>query len=588
MGLSVYDARVAVDDATGRVMGFYRADGQVDPGDIPSHTRATVPPAKVFGRGLAYVEGILVRSDGIATLPYPAGWTPVASKAFAGTPLFLPYGTTDASVVFQHPLTTIPTAAELGYGTRAYIGDAEGPTADYRGLKCKSPTANVFSGIHYSSPNQKIQKAYEALRYGGQFSVDVEAAFVGAGSADLNSYAGGYTPGTAEVQIMIGAASSTKPIYLGYKAANGSTAIYAGTAQNTLSSTAGTWSKPYSAGTMNDLLWVAGGIQTGSSGYYHHGLDDYVRITAAWDGNIGGRATFAVDSYVCGACILSEDIVNLAQKLVIGAASEFSSSPVGHSYKFKNLLLSTKKPDFTAHAITQKVGVLSDSILSGSSPQLYSGISATAYRQRVWHAKFQAVLAQNGILMDELFMSGNGGYSGSTVGAGTSHFSDTSLGVAPRTRVRNRAPTTFIYCATNDVGNGATTQQYIDAVTDHLDYMFAVGAYAGQVGAPIQLAIICGVPDRRATNNWDATERTTAQAVNTALEAFVGVGGTYDLLRPGLGKLLRFGNIWRHTGGATNYTYGLSSVDNIHPDWLGNEGIGIGLASVVVDYVKSL
>lgn len=517
-----------------------------------------------------------------------AGLYEVNKPKAATTPLFLPFGTNDPSIVFQHNLFTIPTAAELGYGSRAFIGDPEGPSADYRGLKCKSPTANAFSGIHYSSPNQKIQQAYEALRYGGQLSVDIEAAVVGAASSDLNSYAGGYTPGAAEVQIAIAKATSSQPIYLGYKTTSGTLGIYAGTAQNTLSSTAGTWSKPYSAGTMNDLLWVAGGIQTGSSAYFHHGQDDYIRLTASWDGNIGGRATLAVDNYICGACIMSQDIANLAEKLIIGAASEFSTSPVGHSYKFKNLLLSTKKPDFTANSVTKRVGVLSDSILAGSSPQLYTGITATSYRQRIWHAKFQAILAQNGILTDELFMSGNGGYAGSTVGSGNSHFASTSLGISPRERVRNRAPTTFIYCSTNDVGYGASVQQYIDALTDHLDYMFAVGAYAGQVGAPIQLAVICGVPDRRATDNWSATERTTAQSINTALEAFVGAGGTYDHLRPGLGKLLRFGNIWKHTGGAFNYTYGLSAVDSVHPDWLGNEGIGRGLASVVIDHIKAL
>jgi hypothetical protein len=553
---------------------------------VQAFTAATAPRAAEYGPFPAMVEGITYLSNGESNDAFPSGWVPVGSSASSAqvlSPVLLPYGSQDPSVIWQHPLTTVPTAADLGYTTRAFLGDPGGPTTDpIKGMQLNR--AGVSAAVAYSGPNANLIGWAEKLRLGGQVRFEVESAYIGAGSGDLAGFTGGYIPAAAEVLFSLRQNAAGQPVRLD-KATSGS---FSGSAGNAGSLT--THNFGISVVNTYDMLFTHGVSTPGGTSRYHHGLEQFTEVAIAWEGDVGSKGYFFIDGIPTGIFTLANTMGNMLENLIFGAVTILGSTQVGTGavHFLRNFQLAAKKPNFSVNPVTQKIAVLSDSILGIGPSQAGTGLpTATGFRQQNLREQLLKHLARGGCWFESYYQCSMGGHTATQGVNGTQDFySTTELGVSGRQRVRTYGPTTLICHASNDFGVGVTPSQYIDTWKDHLDYFFGLGAYSGQVSSAPRLVVMTTVNDRTAANNWDATERSNVQAANALLRTFVGVGGTYDQLRPGYGKRLVLADLYSATNGVTAFT-GKLNADGIHPDWLANRKIGQEIGTAIVSAVAA-
>lgn len=534
---------------------------------------ALAPTAAAYGVGPARIGGRDAWSDGTS-------WTLAPRKKPAVTGI-LPYGSTDPSVVLRHPLTYAPTAAELRYGTLSIIGDAEGPTYhSTKGMKPRSPTLNAFSGLAFTSPDTYLISKHEELSVAGQIRFDVERLYLG-GTNALTGVSGAYTPAANEVAVSLTKdGSGAKPLYALWKQTT--TAILCqGLGVNTGSSLAERRTQTYSTGstkvaTFDSLFNVSVGrtpttdetVSTASI-FNHGSANDFVEVVASWNGGATGAITIYLDGIPFGGKIGNAAMPNMLEALVIGAADKYSTFPMG-GYYIRNLQLSTKPVTLSLDGATKRISILSDSIIGCNS------YAIDVPRQNMILHRIQKALVRSGRYYETIYISTNGGHTMSAESSAQNFITTTNdANFKPRERVKNTNPTLVVINGTgNDMGS-CTDQQYINALIDHLDYFFNIGAYSSASGTPAEAAVITTIHDR---TSFSSNNRTQSQSINTLLRAFVSM---YSNLRPQMAGRVVLADTWGAMNGTMDYTGKLS--DGTHPGWLGYCRYGDCLGAAIVD-----
>lgn len=261
---------------------------------------------------------------------HPVGW--------------LPYGSTDSTIILQHPLTSDPTAYFQSLGTTTVYS-----SAIYDSVRGMNP--NGVGGFKIVAMNNRAK-----LDYGYQISFQVERDWLCKPDTNIASF--GFTPANEEC-------------FLSATAAVGATSRMA-----------------FKSVGLN-FYGINNGVSLGASFYaMSPGKPDFVTINIGYSGGLkGGKMYWAVDGVVISEVVTNNstgsDIFN---SFYVG-----SDRNVGTSYCTKymrNLQVSTRAPTFPVHPALRSVGMLSDSMFNTDSNLGTYGDVVTPWSMRRELAKF--------------------------------------------------------------------------------------------------------------------------------------------------------------------------------------------------------
>lgn len=267
---------------------------------------------------------------------------------------FLPYGSSDSSVIFQHDLTTRLEAADIssGWSGDLEVGDSTGwtaigsatdfPTHDSKGLKQVSVTDGT-TPVGYKFNNSSIDLSNQ-----GQITFEIETAAIESYDATYNS--GAWQPSSAYYPVMGFSATGNDHIYFLTIESGTTHDAWHGCAhvskdiENSLAD--------FSPSTTGNPPKIYGANKYGSG---------YTKVCISWKSNY---AILALDDIVIGwgnrLFVTSTDWLN---NFFLGGRNGTAAEMLT-DYYIKNLQISTEAASFSRSYRYGTVGVISDSMFT--------------------------------------------------------------------------------------------------------------------------------------------------------------------------------------------------------------------------------
>jgi hypothetical protein len=373
------------------------------------------------------VQADTVADEFDAAIGYRTTHPELVVAGAAGSALFLPYGSTDASVVFRHDLKSNPNGA---YGvTVAIRGNGAGPTHD----SIKGMTATTGAADSTYEITDWAGGVAAALNTAGQISFEIETKFFtqvaaqGYGSAGdtlateasamgVSNKTNAGTGNSEFLRCSTGSGKLCRQMHQGSPSGRSFLGFHSYTMP------AG-----YAFPRLHTFAKPANGFSTINVGWYTHGTL--------------GRILFTAINGLTVQVSLRTDSGNPFEALTIGGWSNWFSTPQGTSrylnaHYIRNLQVSTLAPTEPT-AVTgagKDIAIISDSIVSGlPTDQAYYDIGPEA---AVWRAFERRRLAPNSLRIFQLSggtaeaRSGQGTASGATTNAAGYAYGATTITLA--------------------------------------------------------------------------------------------------------------------------------------------------------------
>lgn len=436
---------------------------------------------------------------------------------------WLPYGSTDSSVIFQHPLTSAPPGWTL-------IGS---PIHD----AAKGMNPNGTGG--YSKANLT---GYATLDYGGQISVEVEKAW--ACYNDPTNGSVGYTPAAQEYLLSVLAGTGGAQSIIDKTTGGALLGFMNGVSQNKSFTD---WK--YDGGTTYNVL-----VHSGPK-------SDFVRINIGWWGGLaGGLFVMAIDGHIYAAGLrVAGTNANVFQNIYLG--SDRGIGGFMNGYYFRNLQISNRPPAMAVHPKLRRVSVLSDSMFNTDS-------LASVYRDEMASHTFRRYLENLGYRPGDMTVNVNSGYHIHDIGGGVNAFSSLVAALLANT------PQVILFSGgTNDAILGYTIDASWYAELQSL--MTSILA-----GASVQRIVVGKVPSTIASS----ASGTYTAAIRAAVSA---INAYYDQLPAWNSKIViadRYTALGGESPMANTFIGQVDGLnDNLHPAAIGHKLMGECYAKAVVE-----
>ena len=480
---------------------------------------------------------VTTADDGLlrSLLGTPPGPSRVASRK---TP-FLPYGSSDPSVVFRHPLTSNPNGT--GGLTATLYGAAGGPEHNsVNGMRGAAVGGTTASGYFLTGFSAGAQASLYAA---GQISFEVSTRYF--------TQAAGVGWGSNGDSLAV----LTTPIHFANSSSPGNGQIYvlrrsAGSGGAARVATEGTTN---SQGSQRSFLgWVdadAGGA-AGHFNSYGKPADGFTRINVGWysDGILGDIVVMAVDGVVLQWATRTYTVNPFTHFALGGAANWFNGSFInsaeemtGANHWIRNLQISTLAPTVPTLTTGQlkTIAIMSDSIIPASHWYM------TGWRDINIDARIIRAMESRGIRPSTLYRMQAGGHT-MTNGIGVASFTSGNTATqvvstgSPNTDVRGQIkalnPTTIIINGgSNDVGYaGANTTSFRAAMRDHVEYFAGLNGtshggtdyHASPPGILPAYIFFTNIPDRGF--NWDNAATANGTLNGTTTISIVSAPGAFS------------------------------------------------------------
>lgn len=405
---------------------------------------------------------------------------------------WLPYGSADDSIIFQHPLTSALTPADIAdIATTLYIGsatltwDAYGSVvhghdvthhATYGMKAVSSVDGTTECGYRFNGGGTKLDN-------GGQISFEIEREWLCLLSA--TNYSSGYNPATNEYPL--------------------STNATTGGAQSLFRKNATTMALVNGVGGATITNYVSSA-----------GKSDFVRVCIGWiGGRVGGPTWLAVsDDSTSNPIVIgtgtrnSATLASLIADFYLGSDRGVANSFVD-GYYMRNLQISTRPPMFAVHPLLRHVGMISDSILNSDNN------STGDYKDAVSSWTFRREMAKRGHHCGTVTVTVDGGARlDNSVDGGTTDYIKTQL-----TTLLALNPTiVIIRGGTNDALNDRCSDATWQAsVTDYITDCMAVTS--------VRRVVFLGIPSAVGSTLLNTvafkSERTTGETkIQAACDAW--------------------------------------------------------------------
>jgi lysophospholipase L1-like esterase len=415
---------------------------------------------------------------------------------------WLPYGSTDPSVLLQHPLTSDPLSyfrSKAGGSTKKQL---QGGTT----VNVPDNTTFLFDPVLGFCPEAKNEfylpnlTGYQNLDYGGQISFEVSRAWLANNENASPNWpnSSGYIPASNEFFLSALATTGGAQTIIRKYTTGGADAY--------LSST--------------DLPFYVSS----------QGKGDFVRVNIGWNGGrVGGKFWVAIDdALVSSVTRNSSTLSGMFANFYLGSDRGVAGSYANTGYYIRNLQISNKAPVFTYHPRAGSIAILSDST-ANTGDVIYG-----SYRDAVTSCSMQRRLSRQRNLDSVVpIVSVNGGYR-----------IDNS---APGQYLRDQLPAVLatkptvvvIMGGTNDAAGSRCSQStWQAAVADYINDCFATD-YVKMVvlAAPMTLTyasaytayegevLIAKTKMQAAAYAWRAANPTDPRKVVVA-DRYTALGGT--------------------------------------------------------------
>jgi lysophospholipase L1-like esterase len=331
---------------------------------------------------------------------------------------WLPYGSSDASIILQHPLTSDPTTYLQSLGTLTTSGAST--YNPVMGMKTNGTGTLRLDGLANRAN----------LDWGFQVTYEVETPWITANIPSIAS--SGYIPPTATAQCPL---SGYTPALLGF----------------------GSWHKAQDTSSYGIVLGVTSG-----SGFYanSHGKNSFTRVCVGFrGGKQGGVVTYGLDDTVyfektANAATMSDllSIIWIGSTRVI--ANTFCDGYI------RNLQISTRSPSFPVHPQLRSIGILSDSLFA-------TDVLINTYGDAVTSWAMRREFATRGLYPGTVTLNSLGGACYSSAGA-------TYLGTNLTTVLATNPSVLVLRGGTNDASQSFTDDaDWETQVTAYITAAFA-------------------------------------------------------------------------------------------------------------------
>ena len=364
---------------------------------------------------------------------------------------WLPYGSTDSSVLFYHPLTSVPTNVTIPCTTLSTVGAG-------------SITHHATRGALFNGQSYRIQTLTggDALINGGQISFQVERAWISTYDAS-GTASGSEGANTGQTQTAISLLTNSSHLcrwpqrFGGDATAIGINNFGAGPTQS------------------NFYTAAAGGPCINSVG-----KSDFVTINIGWVGTpSGGRWYFAVDGLVLtrwDAAVTG--VTGLGANWYLGSDRGTANTFVASHY-IRNLQVSTRPPMFAVHPLLRKVVFWGDSMVKDLAHTHFTG---NPYYDVATGLSCVRELQRNGIYPGEVVAQSYGGYTIVDQGSNQLQTQRAALLAVNPTVVCMRA-------GSNDASFTGYQTSFVTDVKDHISTILAYST--------VEYLVMGNVPTRR-------------------------------------------------------------------------------------------
>ena len=460
---------------------------------------------------------------------------------------WLPYGSSDASVVWAHPLTREIVAADVSgkWGTITKQGSGNTPTHDsVLGMKAvDSSGADAAYRL-----NNAVAAAIDPLDKGFQYRIELSRALVCANTAAALSV--GDVPATAARSPFSMFDTTTVSVDFLQKGNTGS----------------GAFSQSIGTSAANDYRDEILSGSNMSSLYIHSvGKGDYVTVNGAWWGGLsGGTHMWAIDGLPVAYGVMNvATAVRIFQNFYIGSRRGAANSFV-NQWWMRNLQLASSVPVFASHPLLSSVVILSDSItdevLVNAQPS-YDVSTQYQFRRRFY---------QRGMKPAKMAVDENGGYKISIAAQLESRVS----------AVLARQPTIVIISGgINDIVNVAyNSATFLAEYKDLIEQLFLGTAKTSRTSVRYVVPIIIQPHATAVTDSTYASNHADARAHIASLPAWWNstYGATYGNDR------VVTSDMWTEFSSSHSTMTDLNiSSDGVHLAALGNYKFGNRLYETV-------
>ena len=460
---------------------------------------------------------------------------------------FLPYGSTDTSVLLQVPLTAALTAADVPYSTVTIVGSGTAPAHDaVNGMTANDQADHAGTDCSYkfTGPDGGIS----ALDTQGQLSIEVEREWLCDNTLTDST---GYVPtdheGLVSLTSTSGDASHTQHVLF---------------EKRTLGQLRGTMTPAVNLSLSFHEFEAAGASQGGDTRIHSEGLPDFVTVNIGWWGGFvsGGICVMAVDGHVISyGSPVHANVAGVFDTFFLGSDHTSANEFVGSHY-FRNLQVSSAKPVWDMSEELASIAFLSDSLLDAGNVTISDNNSANNTSQFA----MQKWLTKYGKHTGEINVDENGGW-----GIGTYVTSQQLVDRLPTVQAFSPAPTALVISAgTNDFVNSSYSgTDFTAEYKDLLEQAFFGAAKDGRT--PINHILISKMPPRYASSGNPVNDNATWAANQTDVLARVdALVSWWDATYPTWAGRVRVLDLWTLFGAdnlqARNSVYPTHTIDDTH------------------------
>lgn len=454
---------------------------------------------------------------------------------------FLPFGSADPSVVLQITLTETVLAANVPYGTVEVVGPGTAPTHDST-LGMKSTDGSDDCSYKLTVPDAVLDDLDDA----GQLTIQVEGKFLW--DNNITDSTGDVYSGHQTLISMTALAGVSKTAYALFQKRTG-----------------GQLRCQVASGGTVDLSYhefqESGQSQGGDVKLHSEGKPpDFVTVNVGWWGGFtgSGAAILAIDGHVMSYGVPSDaTAAGIFDALFIGsdhtAAGEFANSRF-----FRNLQISTARPEFQLSEELGSIVYLSDSLLDNTNITVTSNNSSDNTSQ----FQCQKRLTKRGRHGGDYLVDENGGW-----GIGSYITNQQLIDRLPTVLAAN--PTALVISAgTNDFVNaGYLGSTFTSDYRDLLEQAF-FGATKDE-RTTINHILISRMPPRYASSGNPINDNPTFVANQAdVLDRVAALIAWWDTTHPTWAGRIRILDLWGALGAdnnlARNSNFPTHTIDDTH------------------------
>lgn len=428
------------------------------------------------------------------TVSNPVGW--------------LPYGSSDASVLFYHPLTTTPTNTTIPCTTLDTVGTG-------------SITHDATLGALFNGKSYRIAALTNAdnLFYGGQISFQVQRAWIS--TYDASGTASGST-GTFTNQTQAAISLLTTSGHLcRWPQRTGTDTTGIGLLHF---NAAVTQKNPYTAASSTPCI-------------NSNGKDEFVTVNIGWVGSpSGGRWYLAIDGLLVSYWDSAVTGVSGLGALWYLGSDRGSANTFVSAHYMRNLQISSRPPMLAIHPKLRKLVLWGDSKIKDLIAAHFVG---NPYYDAAVGLSCVRKLASRGLYCGDVVAQSNGGYTVTDLGA-------TQLQSVRATLLAANPTVVCMSAGTNDVDSDWATYS-AQFETDLKDHISTIMAYS-----TVEMMIIGNVPSRYYGDNGNTYTANVlaANAIYAGIENWWDTTGAVAAGVPGKVGMVKVVDTYNCLGGA--------------------------------------